>query len=310
MTNTNPHDHHRRMEKRVWTKDAIAVNILGYVLIGLFALFCLIPFYLVIIASFTPEASLIRDGYPIFPRGFSLESYALCLKNPESVVIAYANTIGITLVGTFMAIFLATMTGYVLSRKDFPWRNKFAFFYFFTTLFNGGLVPWYLLCVRYLNFKNNYYGLILPLMFSVWNMIIAKSFMSGLPMELTESAKIDGANDMVIFLKLILPLSKPLIATLSLFSALAYWNDWFTALIYLPGTEKAPLPLVLRNVLIKSSVAASQASTISGGYAELNKLTEMIKFSSIIVAAAPMLIIFPFVQKYFEKGMMAGAVKG
>lgn len=209
-------NHGRRM-----SKDVLAVNVLGYILIGLFALVCVLPFYLIIVASFTSEASLIRNGYPVIPTDFSVQSYLLCLKNPVSIMKAYLTTIGVTAGGTLLSVFIATMTGYVLSRKDFPWRNKVSFFFFFTTLFNGGLVPWYMLCVRYLNMKNSYLGILLPLMFSVWNMIIAKSFMAGIPSAISESAKIDGANDFVIFARLILPLSKPLLATLSLFSALA-----------------------------------------------------------------------------------------
>ena len=296
------------MEKRVWTKDAIAVNILGYVLIGLFALFCLIPFYLVIIASFTPEASLIRDGYPIFPRGFSLESYALCLKNPESVVIAYANTIGITLVGTFMAIFLATMTGYVLSRKDFPWRNRFSFFFFFTTLFSGGLVPWYLICTRYLGMKNSYFGLILPLMFSVWNMIIAKSFMSGIPEAITESAKLDGANDFTIYVRLILPLSKPLIATLALFSALAYWNDWYNCMIFITNERMFNLQYFLQRML--GSAQAMRLVAEKSGIDLPSVPLEGMKMAMTIIATGPIILLYPFIQRYFVKGLTIGAVKG
>ena len=201
--------------RRVRGKDDIAIRAVGYILIGVFALICVIPFYLIIVASFTDEASLIRNGYPLIPTDFSIESYRLSLKNPTSILMAYGVTIGVTFFGTLLAVLLASMTGYVLSRRDFPWRNKFSFFFFFTTLFNGGLVPWYILCVRYLHMKNSIWALILPLMFSVWNMIIAKTFMSGIPAAITESAKIDGANDIVIFIKLILPLSKPLIATLS-----------------------------------------------------------------------------------------------
>ena len=188
--------------KRKIGKDVLSVNIVGGILIGLFALVCLMPFYLIIIASFTEETSLIRNGYPLIPTDFSIQSYLLCLKNPIAIVRAYGTTISVTLIGTALSVFLATMTGYVLSRKDFPWRNQFSFFFFFTTLFSGGLVPWYMLCVRYLHFKNSYIGLILPLMFSVWNMIIAKSFMAGIPAEISESAKIDGANDITIFIKL------------------------------------------------------------------------------------------------------------
>ena len=176
--------------------------------------------------------------------------------------------------------------------------------------FSGGLIPTYLV-VKQTGLINNIWALFLPGGVAVGNMIIVRNFFeNSIPKSLIEAAEIDGASKWTTFLKVVVPLSKPIMAVMVVYSMVAYWNDWFTALIYLPGQSKAPLPLVLRNVLIKSSVAASQASTISGGYAELNKLTEMIKFSSIIVAAAPMLIIFPFVQKYFEKGMMAGAVKG
>ena len=162
--------HHRRRGV-----DVVVVNVVGYALIGLFALACVIPFYLIIIASFTSDSTLIREGYPLFLKELSLESYHLCLKNPTAILRSYATTIGVTLVGTLMAVLIATMTGYVLSRQDFVWRNKFSFFFFFTTLFSGGLVPWYMMCVRYLNFKNNYLGILLQLNYYVRNMIIEKS---------------------------------------------------------------------------------------------------------------------------------------
>ena len=145
----------------------------------------------------------------------------------------------------------------------------------------------------------------------VSNMIIVRNFFEhSIPKEMIEAAEIDGCSKWTTFIKIVVPLSRSIMAVMVVFSMVAYWNDWFTSMIYLPSPNKAPLPLVLRNILIKSSASASQASTISGGFAELNKMTEMIKFSSIIIAALPMLIIYPFVQKYFEKGFMAGAVKG
>jgi putative aldouronate transport system permease protein len=292
------------------SKDELSVNILGIVLIGIFALICVIPFYLIIIASFTSETSLIRNGYPLLPSfaNFSLDSYKLSLKNPVAILKAYGTTIGVTAVGTFLSVFLATMTGYVLSRKDFPWRNKFAFFYFFTTLFNGGLVPWYLLCVRYLNFKNNIVGLILPLMFSVWNMIIAKSFMSGLPMEITESAKIDGANDLVIFARLIIPLSKPLIATLSLFAALAYWNDWYNCMLYITDENMFTLQYYLQRIL--GSAEAMRIVAEKSGIALPSIPIESMKMSMTVIATGPIVLLYPFVQRYFVKGLTIGAVKG
>lgn len=288
--------------------DTIVINIIGYILIGFFALICVIPFYLIIVASFTSEATLIRSGYPIFPVEFDVQSYALCLKNPISIMKAYGTTIGVTAIGTFCAVMMASMTGYVLSRQDFPWRNKFSFFFFFTTLFNGGLVPWYITCVRYLNMKNSYLALMLPLMFSVWNMIIAKTFMCGIPQAITESAKIDGANDFVIFTKLILPLSKPLIATLSLFSALAYWNDWYNCMIFITDEDKFNLQYYLQRML--GSAEAMRIVAEKSGIALPSVPLEGMKMAMTVIAIGPIVLLYPFVQRYFVKGLTIGAVKG
>ena len=294
--------------RRVQGRDDRIIQLIGYVLIGIFALICVLPFYLIVVASFTDESSLIRNGYPLFFRDFSIESYKLCLKNPMSILIAYANTIGVTLVGTLIAILLATMTGYVLSRKDFPWRNKFSFYFFFTTLFNGGLVPWYIMCVRYLHMKNSYMGLILPLLFSVWNMIIAKTFMNGIPAAISESAKMDGANDMVIFVKLILPLSKPLIATLGLFSALAYWNDWYNCMLYITNENMFNLQYYLQRLL--GSAEALRIVAEKSGIALPSIPLESMKMAMTVIATGPIVLLYPFVQRYFVKGLTIGAVKG
>lgn len=294
--------------KGIRQKDALVVKIIGYVYIGLFALICVIPFYLIIVASFTSEASLIRNGYPIMPADFDLQSYMLCLKNPISILKAYGTTIGVTAVGTTLAVLMATMTGYVLSRKDFPWRNGFSFFFFFTTLFSGGLVPWYMMCVRYLHLKNTYLALILPLMFSVWNMIIAKTFMNGIPDAITESAKIDGANDMVIFAKLILPLSKPLVATLGLFSALAYWNDWYNCMLFVTNEDMFNLQYYLQRML--GSAEAMRIVAEKSGIALPSVPLEGMKMAMTIIATGPIVLLYPFVQRYFVKGLTIGAVKG
>ena len=286
--------HHRRRGV-----DVVVVNVVGYALIGLFALACVIPFYLIIIASFTSDSTLIREGYPLFLKELSLESYHLCLKNPTAIL---------TLVGTLMAVLIATMTGYVLSRQDFVWRNKFSFFFFFTTLFSGGLVPWYMMCVRYLNFKNNYLGILLPLMFSVWNMIIAKSFMAGIPSAISESAKIDGANDFVIFVRLILPLSKPLLATLSLFSALAYWNDWYNCMLYVTDENMFTLQYYLQRML--GSAEAMRIVAEKSGLPLTSVPLESMKMAMTVIATGPIVLLYPFVQRYFVKGLTIGAVKG
>lgn len=228
----------------------------------------------------------------------------------DSIVTGYLNSIKYTVVGTAFSVVMVYLTAYPLSVKDLPGRKFISIFFIITMYFGGGLIPTYLV-VKETGLMDSMWALIIPGGVAVGNMIIVRNFFEhSIPKEMIESAEIDGASKWTTFLKIVIPLSRSIMAVMIVFSMVAYWNDWFTALIYLPGQENAPLPLVLRNILIKSSASASQASTISGGYAELNKLTEMIKFSSMIVAAVPMLVIYPFVQKYFEQGFMAGAVKG
>ena len=215
------------------------------------------------------------------------------------------------MVGTIISIFINTMTGYVLSRKDFRARNFFSFFFFFTTLFSGGLVPWYIICVRYLNLKNTLYALILPLLFSVWNMIIAKSFMSSLPAAITESAKIDGANDFLIYIKLIMPLSTPLIATLGLFSALAYWNDWYNCMLFITKSNKYDLQYYLQTMLNNADALRKAAAASNGAVAVNTQVPlEGMKMAMTVIATGPIVLLYPFVQRYFVKGLTIGAVKG
>ena len=298
----------RRGGKIRMTGDQVAVSIFGYLLIGLFALICLAPFYLILMASYTPENDMIRYGYPIVPGNISTEAYALCVKNPLAILRAYGVTAGVTVVGTFLAVFLATMTGYVLSRRDFPWRNGFAFFFFFTTLFSGGLVPWFMLCVRYLGFKNQIYALILPLMFSVWNMIIAKSFMAGIPAAITESAKLEGANDFTIYVRLMIPLSKPLLATLALFSALAYWNDWYNCMLFMTDDKLFNLQYYLQSML--GSAEAMRLVAEKSGMDLPAVPLEGMKMAMTVIATGPIVLLYPFLQRYFVKGLTIGAVKG
>ena len=303
VANVKPH---RR--KVGW--DTISLKILAYVFIGLFAIICVLPFYLIIIASFTKESQLIRTGYPMLLTEPTVEAYKLVIKNPQQILQAYGVTIFVTVVGTFLSLFMATMTGYVLSRKDFPWRNKFAFFFFFTTLFSGGLVPSFMICTRYLGFKNNILALILPMMFSVWNMIISKTFISNIPSAITESAKIDGANDFLIYFKLILPLSKPLLATLGLFSALAYWNEWYKCLLYIDTNHSQyyTLQYLIQRILRQVNYAANlpqEAASLQGSLP-----TYSFRMAAIMLAIGPIVLLYPFLQKYFVAGLTVGSVKG
>lgn len=267
------------------------------------------PLYYVLIASFSNPYDVYAGKTFLLPSQFTLDGYKAVFAD-ANIPIGYMNSIKYTVIGTVFSVAMLYITAYPLAQKDLPGRKALSLFFIITMYFCGGLVPTYLV-VKQTGLINNMWALFLPGGVGVGNMIIVRNyFQNSIPHELIEASEIDGCSKLRTFLRIVIPLSMPIMAVMVVFCMVAYWNDWFTALIYLTGAEKAPLPLVLRNVLIKSSVSASQASTISGGYAELNKVTEMIKFSSIIVAAAPMLIVYPFVQKYFEKGFMAGAVKG
>jgi len=286
------------------TSDIILV-----VVIAIVVFLVAYPLYYVLVASFSNPYDVYAGKTFLLPSGFTLKGYQSVFADPQ-LLTGYKNSIKYTVIGTLFSVALLYITAYPLSRKDLPGRKWLNIFFIITMYFGGGLIPTYLI-VKATGLVDNIWALFLPGGVGVGNMIIVRNyFQSSIPKELVEASEIDGCSHLRTFKEVIIPLSMPIMAVMVVFSMVAYWNDWFTALIYLPGSEKAPLPLVLRNILIKSSASAAQSSTISGGYAELNKVTEMIKFASIIVAAAPMLIFYPFVQKYFEQGMMAGAVKG
>ena len=267
------------------------------------------PLYYVLIASVSDPYEVYAGKTFLLPSHFTLDGYKAVFAD-NSIVTGYLNSIKYTVVGTAFSVAMVYLTAYPLSIKDLPGRKFLSIGFIITMYFGGGLIPTYLI-VKDTGLMNSMWALVIPGGVAVGNMIIVRNFFeNSIPREMVEAAEIDGASKWTTFIRVVVPLSRSIMAVMVVFSMVAYWNDWFTALIYLPGQDKAPLPLVLRNILIKSSASASQASTISGGYAELSKMTELIKFSSLIVAAAPMLVIYPFVQKYFEKGFMAGAVKG
>ncbi len=267
------------------------------------------PLYYVLIASISNPYDVYAGKTFLLPSGFTLEGYQSVFADP-AILTGLFNSVKYTVIGTVFSVVVLYLAAYPLSVKTLPGRKWLSIFFIITMYFGGGMVPTYLV-VKETGLINNMWALFLPGGVAVGNMIIVRNFFeNSIPKEMIEAADIDGASKWETFIKIVVPLSRSIMAVMVVFSMVAYWNDWFTSMIYLPSPSRAPLPLVLRNILIKSSASASQASTISGGFAELNKMTEMIKFSSIIIAALPMLIIYPFVQKYFEKGFMAGAVKG
>ncbi|SFH50667.1 carbohydrate ABC transporter membrane protein 2, CUT1 family [Lachnospiraceae bacterium NLAE-zl-G231] len=298
----------QRVKQKNGHGDTICFKAIGYPLICLFALVCIIPFFLIIASSFTSESYIIKNGYVLWPKEFSTSAYELIFKNPAKILRAYGVTAFVTIIGTALSVFVNAMTGYVLQRKDFRWRNIFSFYFFFTTLFSGGLVPWYILCVKTLHLKNTIWALIIPTIVSVWNIILVKGFMGGIPGEITESAKIDGAGDFRIFVKLILPLSKPVVATIGLFTALAYWNDWYMCMLFINKKELFDLQYLLYQLMgsIKALREIASQSTISVSSMPI----ESTKMALTIVATGPIILVYPFVQKYFVKGLTLGSVKG
>ena len=285
------------------TSDIVLVAICVIVLI-----IVAYPLYYVIVASFSDPYEVYAGKTFLLSSGFTLDGYKAVFLN-DGIVSGFLNSVKYTVVGTIFSVVMLYITAYPLANKDLPGRKWISLFFVFTMYFGGGLVPTYLV-VKQTHLIGSMWSLFLPGGVGVGNMIIVRNyFQNSIPRDLIEASSIDGCSKFRTFISVVIPLSMPILAVMSVFSMVAYWNDWFTALIYLGG-KGTPLPLVMRNILIKSSATASQAATISGGYAELNKLTELLKFCSMIVAALPMMIVYPFVQKYFEKGFMAGAVKG
>lgn len=293
-------------------KDVAVLNVIGYVLISLIAVICAIPFLLVLSASFSSEQAVMTHGFSLWPKDFSLQAYKTVFEDPSVILRSYAVTICVTLAGTVLGLFLTAMTAYVLQRKDFKWRNKFSFFFYFTTLFSGGIVPSYILMTQYLHLQNNYLAIILPLLFSVFNLLLMKNFMSGIPFEMTEAALIDGCGDFSIFIKIILPMSKAALATIGLFLALGYWNDWYNPMLYISDEKMYTLQYFLyqkvNNIEAYKSILAQQGGGAAAGMISIP--TQTLKMALTVVVTGPIIFAYPFAQKYFVQGITVGAVKG
>ncbi len=280
-----------------------------YVIVTLFSIACIIPFWMVIASSFSSEEAIRRTGFTLWPSDFSLFSYELLFRSPDQMVGAYVVTIGLAVVGTLIGLFIISMTGYALQRKDFPFRNHIMFYIYFTSLFSAGLVPFYLLIKQTLNLADTYWAILLPLLMSPWLIVLMKNFVKAIPHEITESGKIDGAGDFRIFWNLILPSMKPALATIGLFLALAYWNEWYYSSLFLSSkVTYRPLQYHLYNVINK---VASLKNSIAGSKVVVEDLPgETLKMATATIATGPIILLYPFVQKYFVAGLTVGSVKG
>jgi len=289
-------------------KTTMLFNGLGYSLITIVAVFAIFPIILLVSGSFTSETAISRYGYSIIPREFSLKAYEVVFQYPQDIIRSYAVTIMITAIGVAIGLLVVAMTAYVLSRKDFLYRNQLAFFFYFTTLFNGGLLSTYIFVVRHLNLKNSIWALILPILINVFYLLIMRSFMKSIPDSIVESAKIDGAGEIRIFMKLILPLATPGLATIGLFIALDYWNDWYNAMLYISDYRMYPLQYMLFAML--SATEAMSRISSAASIPMIDMPSQSLKLAMAVVAMGPIVLIYPFVQKYFVKGITLGAVKG
>ncbi|CAM4116173.1 carbohydrate ABC transporter permease [Lederbergia lenta] len=268
------------------------------------------PLYFMLIASFSSPDSVNNGEIWLWPKDITFEGYKMIFEH-EKIWTGYKNSIIYTVVGTLVNVVLTITGGYALSRKDLVGRNVFMFFIVFTMFFSGGMIPNYLL-VKDLGMVNTLWAMVIPNAISVFNLIIVRTFFqSTIPDELLEAAKVDGCSDWKFFLKIVLPISTPIIAVMVLFSAVGHWNTYFSALIYLRDSNLFPLQLVLRDVLILTQAQeVMDSGALMEGNAELQNVSELIKYGVVIIASLPVLILYPFVQKHFVKGVMIGSIKG
>lgn len=292
------------------SKHTVAFNSIAYVYISIVTILCLLPFLIIISGSFTDNASIALYGYSLIPRKFSAEAYKTIFMFPQGVLKAYLVTTTNTAVGTALGLFMISMAGYVLSRKDFKYRNKLAFFIYFTTLFGGGLVPWYIMMVKILKLKDTYAALCFPGLMTPFLIILMRTFItSEVPDEIVESSKIDGANNFRIYRSIVLPVIKPGLATVGLFLALNYWNDWYLSSMFISSPDKYELQFYLYNML-NSFEVLNQMMAGKVSVTNVQVPTESVKLAMAVIATGPVLFFYPFIQRYFVSGITVGAVKG
>lgn len=283
-------------------------NILNYTFLLLISALSLLPFVLVIIVSFTPEKYIMLDGYSLFPKAFSLTAYKWILGSNSTVFNAYKISIITTAAGLAGSLVLVSMMAYTASKKHLKYRSVIAFIAWIPTVFYSGLIPFYMVLIK-LNLQNNIWGLIVPMFMSPFNVFLMLNYFRGLPDAVMESAKIDGASEFRTFVQIVMPMSTPVIATVSLFVILQYWNDWQLSLLLLDtGHRKLfPLQYLLRQIMAQVSFTQQQTVQVVGA----NELPqESVKMATVIVTLGPVVLVYPFIQKYFVKGITLGAVKG
>lgn len=292
---------------KIGTSDKV-IRGFGYIFITFYAVCCIVPFLIIIGTSFASESLVRAEGVQIIPSEFSMEAYKMVTKS-GGIWKSYILTILMTLIGTSVGLSIIAMTGYALQRKDFSFRNGISFFIYFTSLFQAGLAPYYLLMTQTYHLQDSYLAVLLPLLMSPWLIILMKNFVKAIPHEITESGKIDGAGDFKIFVSLILPMLKPALATIGLFLALSYWNEWYQSSLFLSSQVSVkPLQYTLYEIVNKNEALRN---SVAGQYINLADIPqETVKMANAVLATGPIVLLYPFVQKYFISGITVGAVKG
>lgn len=283
---------------------------LVYLFVGLFAAMCLYPFLLVISGSLTTKADSTLYGFSLIPRTITFAAYETLFANSKAIVDGYKVTITVTVVGTILSLMVNSLMGFVLSRKQLKFRRFLNFYVLFTMLFNGGMVPWYIICVRYLGMKDTIWALIIPMLAGPWNIFLFRNYFFSIPEALYESARMDGASDFRIFAQIYIRLATPVLATVTLFTALAYWNDWWLGLMLIDKSELLPLQMLLRNIIANIQFLQTMESSPQVQMLLASIPSDSVRMALVIITTGPILFLYPIVQRYFVKGIMVGAVKG
>lgn len=292
-----------------YSKKIRMSQVLIHFIFILFSLACFIPILIIVSTSFSNETEVLKNGYSLLPQGFTFVPYKLIATDPRTILNAYGTTALITFLGTVFGLFLTTTLAYTISRKDFRYRKIIAFIVFFTMIFNGGLVPSYILIAKWLHMKNTLFALFVPSLVNAYYILLMKGFLQNTPIAIIESAKIDGAREYSIFFKIIIPISKPGIATLAVFYILQYWNEWFSNMLYIDNNQWVTLQYMLIRIMANMEYLKSSLQNALLIFTHLEMPSQTTKMAMCIVASAPMMIIFPFFQKYFTKGLTVGSIK-
>ena len=300
------------MKKKLMASDTKIFKIVSTIILGLLALVALLPIILIVIASFTDETTLLRNGYSFFPEMWSADAYVYMIQQGSTIFRAYGISILVTIIGTVVSVLITTMIAYPMSRRNFKYKNALAFFVFFTMLFNVGVVPSYMMWTQVFQIKNTLWALIIPnYLCGAFNIFLVRNYYANsIPEALIESAQIDGASELTIFFKIIFPLAVPTVATISLFTALIYWNDWVNALYYIQKPQYYGIQNLLIRIMNNIQYLKSGAASVAVGTGAISLPSNTVRMSMAVIGILPIVVIYPFVQKYFVKGVVVGAVKG